>query len=144
MKPPQTIETGEFAGWQCWNTDNFERLCGPFAFRLDEDGEVRCAMRLDARHLNTDGAVHGGVLMAFADFCLFAVAADALGPRGAVTASMNSDFVGPAFEGDLLEGEGEVVRAGRSLVFVSVRLKVGDRMVLSVQGVLKTRPEPQA
>ena len=65
--------SGEFAGWWTWTRDNFEVNNGPFWHREEENGEIRCAFRLEKKHLNGSGAVHGGCLMAFADYCLFAL-----------------------------------------------------------------------
>lgn len=132
----KVIEDGEFAGWMGWDTDPFERVNGPFAVRVLEDGEVECGMRIEARHCNGHGAAHGGLLMSFADFCLFAVGRPGLGGPG-VTVSCTSQFLGPAYPGDLLNGRGRITRAGGKLVFVEIMLHVGDRNVLAVSGIVR-------
>jgi uncharacterized protein (TIGR00369 family) len=132
------ITEGEWAGWSAWRPafDPFEALTGPFYFRIEADGSVRCAMRAQAQHMNAGGAVHGGLLLTFADYALFAIAQDALaGP--AVTVSLNGDFMGPATLGDLLEATGEVVRAGGSLVFVRGLISTGGAPVMTFSGVIK-------
>ena len=50
---------------------------GPFCFRVD-DGRARCAFQPRREHLNGGGTIHGGALMSFADFSLFAIAHNAL------------------------------------------------------------------
>jgi len=132
------VGEGPFAGWMTWRSDEgFGGRNGPFYFRLDPDGGVRCAFQVEAKHLNPGKAVHGGCLMTFADICLFAISMPRRGGDLAVTVSMNSEFVGPAFEGEIVEATGEVLRAGGSLVFVSGVAKVGDRPILNFSGVMK-------
>ena len=69
---------GEFAGWRTWLRDSYESHTGPFWHRMEEDGSIRCAFRVEKKHLNGGGNVHGGCLMTFADYCLFAFAAPIL------------------------------------------------------------------
>jgi acyl-coenzyme A thioesterase PaaI-like protein len=59
----------------------------------------------------------GGCLMTFADFSLLAFASKELGTAPAVTVSFDAEFIEAGREGDLIEAEGDVVRAGRTLVF---------------------------
>jgi uncharacterized protein (TIGR00369 family) len=128
---------GEFAGWAFYPQDVFETQSGPFYFRVEAGGGVRCAFRVAGRHLNGGGTVHGGCLMTFADYCLFAIGHAALAETRGVTVSMNSEFVGPARDGDLVEGTGEIVKAGRSLLFMRGVLAVGAEPVLIFSGVVK-------
>ena len=80
---------GEFKGWRTWTRDSYETHTGPFWHRTEEDGRVRCAFRVERKHLNGSGNVHGGCFMTFADYCLFALASHELhGP--AVTVSFAS------------------------------------------------------
>ena len=138
MAGPTAITTGEMAGWMTWETDPFELVNGPFYFREEEEsGEVVCRMKAERRHLNGGGAVHGGCLMTFADFCLFALAWRALGGGPAVTVTFASEFAGAALEGDVIETRGEVVRAGGSLIFVRGKMTTERGAVLNFSGVLK-------
>jgi len=73
---------GEFAGWRTWSRDSFESHNGPFWHRMDDDGQIRCAFRVEKKHLNGMSNVHGGAFMAFADYCLFAIAAPVLEGTG--------------------------------------------------------------
>jgi uncharacterized protein (TIGR00369 family) len=138
---PELVTEGEFAGWRTWRSDAFENLTGPFFFQLAEDGAVRCAFRAAKRHMNGGGAMHGGCMLTFADFCLFALSYPVRQGAGEetpmVTISLNGDFVGPAFEGDLVEGRGEVVRAGGSLMFIRGLIETGGRPMMTFSGVIK-------
>ena len=127
---------GEFAGWRTWIRDSFESHNGPFWHRMEEDGSIRCAFRVEAKHLNGAGNVHGGCFMTFADYCLFAFAAPILQGPG-VTVSFSSEFLDAAREGELVEATGEVTRAGASLIFLRGMLHSGTRPLFSFSGTIK-------
>ena len=132
------ISEGEWAGWRLWSgSDAFEDLAGPFYTRDEPDGQVICAFRAEKKHMNGGGFMHGGCMLTFADFCLFAIGRDALKNSHAVTVSLNGEFAGPAYVGDLVECHGEIVRAGGSLVFVRGLISTGGRTMMSFSGVVK-------
>ena len=134
---PQAIQEGEWAGWSLWSPDPFELLAGPFYARRDEDGRMVCAFRAERKHMNGHGAMHGGCLMTFADYAIFCIAAEQLQDSGSVTAQLNCDFIDAAFEGEVVECTGEVVRAGASLIFVRGQIQTGARVVLTYSAILK-------
>ena len=127
---------GEFKGWRSWSRDNFETHNGPFWHRMDDDGRIRCAFRVENKHLNGMRNVHGGAFMAFADYCLFATAATVLQGPG-VTVSFASEFLDAAREGELVEGSCEIMRAGGSMIFLRGVLTSGERSLLTFSGTLK-------
>lgn len=115
---PDLVTDGEFAGWRYWKGDAFEESAGPFYYRVDEHGPI-AAFRAAKKHMNLGASVHGGCLMSFADFALFAIAADDIGEDGfAVTAAFTSEFLSGAKEGQMVEARGEVLRSGKSLIFI--------------------------
>jgi len=135
---PRLVAEGDWAGWRTWSGgDPFEDQSGPFYFREDDDGAVRCAFRAEPKHMNGGGFMHGGCMMTFADFCLFALAWRVLDGSHAVTVSLNGEFVGPAHVGDLIEATGEVVKAGGSLLFVRGLLTTGGAPMMTFSGVIK-------
>lgn len=134
----RTVTDGEWAGWSHYpGGDPYEDLAGPFYFRLGEDGRAVCAFRAERRHLNGGGFLHGGCVMTFADFCLFVIARDAIADSRSVTATFSGEFVGTAHEGDLVECTGEVVKAGRSMVFCRGLITCKGEPVMSFSSVLK-------
>ena len=136
-RPDLHVETtGEFAGWRTWSRDNFETHNGPFYHRMDDDGQIHCAFRIDKKHLNGSGNVHGGAFMSFADYCLFAIATPIMQGQG-VTVSFACEFLDAARYGELIEGTGEITRAGRSLIFLRGLLKSGRRPLFTFSGTIK-------
>lgn len=132
-----TAEQGEFAGWQYWPSDVFEsQSAGPFFFSVDEAGPV-AAFRIASHHINGGGAVHGGCLMTFADFALFAIARDALAADSGVTVSFASEFLGGAVEGERVEARGETLRAGGSLIFARGLITAEGRPCMNFSGTIK-------
>ena len=134
---PIAVTDGEWAGWKVWSSDPFELLAGPFYSRETEDRRMVCAFRAEAKHMNGGGFMHGGCLMTFADYALFAIADKALMDTGSVTASLNGEFIDSAQVGDLIEASGEVVRAGGSLVFVRGLVTTGGRPLLNFSAIVK-------
>lgn len=139
---------GEFKGWQTWIRDSFENHIGPFWHRLEADGSVRCAFRVEKKHLNGSGNIHGGCFMAFADYCLFAIGRNALNGRG-VTVNFACEFLDAGHEGELIECTGEVTRAGGSLIFLRGQMTSGERRLFTFSGTIKrakrkSLPQPNA
>ncbi|BCH29898.1 hypothetical protein MesoLjLc_18280 [Mesorhizobium sp. L-8-10] len=86
------------------------------------------------------GIVHGGWLLTFADYCLFVTARTASDPDEIVTISMNSEFVGMTFPSQRVEAKAEIVRAGRSLIFVRGLVSGLKGPILNFSGVAKVVP----
>ena len=135
---PFLVTEGEWAGWRHWvGGDPYEDLAGPFYFKADADGAIRCAFRAEQKHMNGGGFMHGGCMLTFADYALFVIGREALKDTHAVTVSLNGEFVGPAHVGDLVEATGEVVRAGGSLVFLRGTIATGGAPMMTFSGVVK-------
>ena len=143
--PPSTIPfrhdvlvatEGEFAGWTTWSRDSFESNNGPFWHRVESDGRVRCAFRVERKHLNGMRNVHGGCFMTFADYCLFAMASRELQGPG-ITVSFGCEFLDAAREGERIDCDGEMTRIGGSLIFLRGILKSGDRSLFTFSGTIK-------
>jgi len=135
---PRLITEGEWAGWRYWgDNDPYETQSGPYYFKVEADGSTRCAFRAEKKHMNGGGFMHGGCMMTFADFALFALAYEELKETHAVTVSLNGEFVGPAHVGDLVEATGEVVKAGKSMIFIRGMLSTGGAPMMTFSGVIK-------
>jgi acyl-coenzyme A thioesterase PaaI-like protein len=136
-RPDLHVETsGEFAGWRTWSRDNFETHNGPFYHRMDDEGRIHCAFRVEPKHLNGQGNVHGGAFMSFADYCLFAMAAPVLQGPG-VTVSFACEFLDPAREGELVEGSVEIMRSAGSMIFLRGLLKSAERPLFTFSGTIR-------
>ncbi|WP_225157402.1 MULTISPECIES: hypothetical protein [unclassified Bradyrhizobium] len=63
------------------------------------DGTIHCPFGVQKKHLNPSNNVHGNCFMAFADYCLFAIAAPVL-QRAGVTFDFGSQFLDAGRGGD--------------------------------------------
>ncbi|MEX0617784.1 MAG: PaaI family thioesterase [Pseudohongiellaceae bacterium] len=118
-----------------WEGDTAEDYLGPFFFYMK--AETACtAFRVDARHCNAHQSLHGGILMAFADYTL-CIAANGGQHDSVVTVTCNNEFMAPAYANDLVTGRGEVIKRGGSLIFTRCQLKARDQVILTASGVIK-------
>ena len=124
-------------GYQVYEYDDpFEDHVGPMGYKV-VDGTITFAFLADARHRNTAGTVHGGMLMTFADFALCLTATWDQPGEKCVTVSCNSEFVAPGRPGDVIEASGEVVRRTRSLTFVRGQVYADERILLNYSAIVK-------
>jgi len=135
------VTEGEWKGWLKWMPgDPFEDHVGPFYARRDPDGDgdaMVCAFRPKPHNCNGGGMIHGGTLMTFADYALFMIAGQSGEMVHGVTVTFNSEFVGPAKCGEMLTARGEIVRAGKSLVFLRGLISGEAGPVLAFSGTIK-------
>ncbi len=116
--------------------DPFERHLGP-VFETGAEGTRRFAFRVDGRHVNMRGVLHGAMLMTFADLALGQAAWDATGNALIVTLNMQSQFLKPAHLGDLVEVAPVLVRRTRSLLFLRGDFTVSGDIVYAASSVWK-------
>jgi len=140
MKPTRETQ-GEFKDWLTWPGEEFEfGVAGPFYFKKIGD-EYVSRFRAASKHMNAGGAMHGGCLMTFADFALFAIAADHIEYYG-VTVAFTSEFLSGPRPGQLMEARGDVLRAGKSIVFVRGIITADDVPALNFSGTIKKLRPP--
>jgi len=128
LAPPGFIETHL--------VDPFERHVGP-VWEQGEKGARRFGLRVDARHVNMRGVIHGGMLMTFADAALGQAAWDACDHAACVTLNMQSQFLAPAKAGDWIEVLPVLTRRTRSLIFLRGDFTVDGAPIYSVSSVWK-------
>lgn len=121
--------------YQHWVGDKAEDHVGPFFFYM-ESGNAHTAFRVHPHNCNAHDTLHGGILMAFADYTLCLVA-NGGASESVATVTCNNAFIAPAEVGELVEGRGELVKRGGSLVFVRAEIFVGERIILGSSGVIK-------
>ncbi len=116
--------------------DPFEIYVGP-VWEQGAKGARKFAFRVDARHVNMRGVIHGGMLMTFADAAFGQAAWDACDHAPVVTLNMQNQFLAPAKKGDLIEVEPVLTRRSRSLIFLRGDFTVDGAPVFSVSSVWK-------
>ena len=120
----------------------FIAVNGPLYF-LHEGAKFRLGFRVEARHCNPMGICHGGMLATFADMLLpmgTVMQVKELHDRFLPTVSLQVDYIGPARLGDWVDGEMQVLRTTRAMVFAQGLVKSGGAIALRCSGVFKIGP----
>ena len=102
------------------------------------DANGPLALRIEERHTNITGRVHGGMAMGLASMGLARAAqgaARAARPGSRATLlNLNVELIDSAQVGDWLFTEAIVQRTTRTMVFVAGGLRSGERTVLTASG----------
>lgn len=123
-------------GWKAMKGPGFSSLVGPIWAKRDGEG-WRYAFLAEEKHENRQGAVHGGMLMTFADHAIGFVAWEAAGRRKCVTMQLENQFLAAVKHGDFVECDTEIVRAAKTVIFLRGVLKVKGRPVMAANGIWK-------
>jgi acyl-coenzyme A thioesterase PaaI-like protein len=116
--------------------DGFIGLVGPLFHRLAGTTH-EYALVAQPKHRNIRGVVQGGLLMTFADRTMGLAAGHHVRPNGVVTVQMDTQFADSAEIGETLFSRPQLVRATRSLVFMTTEVKAGARCVILASAVFK-------
>jgi uncharacterized protein (TIGR00369 family) len=112
---------------------------GPFYLK-HEGALVQLGFRVEARHTNPLGICHGGMMASFCDMLLPMSAhrkSAELGHRFLPTISLQIDYLAATPQGAWVQGEADVLRSTRSLVFVHGLVTADGTPVARVSGIFK-------
>lgn len=121
----------------------FSSLVGPIEVAWDPAPVFETVVRDDCS--NSMGRAHGGFLAALIDITMGQRVKRILDDgRSLVTATTNTEYLGPARAGDRLRVEVTVEQSTSSLVFASCRVSMQERLVVIASSVFSARPGPSA
>ena len=101
----------------------FHDLVGPM-YTADREGKIVMGFRVEEKHHNKGAAVHGGMFLMPADTAMTHAGVQVRPPgTSIVTTALSSEFMAPARKGDWVEAEVDVLRAGRSVVFLACLIR---------------------
>ncbi len=126
-------------------SDPFEDHTGPFYFRIAGDartaGTVHCVLPTLPRQANYAGGVHGGAILAFADYALCLVAGRAAdngtNSSFAVTVSIAVEFLSAGRIGPPLESTGEPLQVTGRMAFARGSITQEGKTVALWSGVVR-------
>jgi acyl-coenzyme A thioesterase PaaI-like protein len=124
------------SGWSIVETSGFLSLVGPLWQRVAE-GEHEYALVAQDKHHNRRGLVQGGLLMTFADRTCGMTARYVSGRPTLATVQMDVHFVDSGKIGEILISRPRVVRATRSLIFITTEVTAEKRCIAMASGVFK-------
>jgi acyl-coenzyme A thioesterase PaaI-like protein len=122
------------AGWTMVEDDPMPAGIGA-SWRKRRGDQWIYGMQTRQDHANRAGAVHGGILAAFADHTLGCYVDEAAGSSSNVTIQLNTHFLAAVAPGAFLVLRGEVTRVTGSMVFVRGIIAAGDRDVIAADGI---------
>jgi uncharacterized protein (TIGR00369 family) len=132
---PEGFHAREFGG-------GFIGVNGPLYARRTAAG-VQLGFRVEARHCNPMGICHGGMMATFCDM-LLPISAHALskeiGLRFLPTINLQVDYLAASPLGAWVQGEAQLLRATRSLVFMQGLVQADGANVARVSGIFKIGP----
>jgi acyl-coenzyme A thioesterase PaaI-like protein len=114
----------------------FGDCIGPFGFRAEATGGFRYGFHSGALHANPNGVTHGGALYSFADHITGHAVVHATG-RLCATIKFKVEYLAPGPLDSLIEGQVELLRITRTMVFLRLRLFTGNRTLMTAGGVYK-------
>ena len=105
-------------------------LIGPIYYR-GRGKDLALGFRVEEKHCNARGTVHGGILATLADVALgYTMAYSTDPPTRLVTANLSLDFAGSATIGAWLETAVEIQKQGGRLAFANCYITAsGERIV---------------
>ncbi|MGY2487207.1 PaaI family thioesterase [Cupriavidus sp. CP313] len=133
---PDSIPDDLPQGYQpLFRTSPFLDATGPYFYKPMEQG-FTVALRVEEKHTNASGTVHGGLVATLADISLgYVTATSQQPPLRMTTANLSIDYVGTAKLGDWIESQVEVIKAGSRLAFAKALISAGGRPVASASVV---------
>ena len=121
-------------GWIFERHEGFIALIGGLWSRLC-NGSPEYGFVARGDHRNRNGAVHGGMLMTFADRALGMTVRSASGAARTSTVSLTTQFMKPVQIGEFASMRPRVLRLTRSMAFMAGDISCDHEVVVSVQGV---------
>jgi uncharacterized protein (TIGR00369 family) len=114
---------------------------GPLFARWRE-GKLQLGFRVGAKHVNPGNACHGGMLATFADILISTAAhyQTDIPRRFLPTVSLQMDFMAPAPLGSWVQGEAEILKVTKNLIFSHGLVQADGNTVLRTSGVFRRGP----
>ena len=110
-------------------------LIGP-VYSKGEGADLVLGLRVEAKHCNMRGGVHGGIFATLADIALgYTLAFSTSPPTGLITTNLSLDFAGTAKVGDWIEARVDVQKKGSRLAFANCYIGVGEERIVRASAV---------
>lgn len=116
---------------------------GPL-YVLHAGAVVKLGFRVEARHCNPMGMCHGGMLASFCDMLLPVSVhrkSVEVGLRFLPTVGLQLDYMAPAPLGAWVEGEAEVLKVTRTMVFAQGLVRADGTPAVRCSGLFKIGPK---
>ena len=142
-KPPEGFLDDTSGLTTFGDAESWYQLVGPLFYASDnQPGKVRMGFYSEQRYISSMNRVHGGMMSSFMDYLLFNTAHSAWDDTGLATVSLNVHFVGICPRDVWVEGYGEVIRAGKTMAFVSGEARTDNKVIVHGSGTFRKLAKP--
>ena len=118
----------------------FDQAFGQVYVKREED--VSLGFRIEARHLNFDGVLHGGALAVFADWqCMAPKIKEGISGH-TPTISLSMDYLAPAREGQWIEARVKLDKRTGRMLFTSTEFYADGEIVARSKAIYKLTDTP--
>jgi uncharacterized protein (TIGR00369 family) len=135
IEVPEGFHAREFGG-------GFMAVNGPLYARRTDTG-LQLGFRVEERHCNPMRICHGGMMATFCDMLLpisAHVLSKELANRFLPTINLQIDYLAASPLGAWVQGEAQLLRATRALVFMQGLVRADDAIAARVSGIFKIGP----
>jgi acyl-coenzyme A thioesterase 13 len=118
-----------------FRTSAFLETIGPL-YSAGCGAQLVVGLRVQEKHTNARGTLHGGVLASIADIALgYGLATSTNPPTSMVTASLSVDLAGSARSGDWIETSLDIQKIGSRMAFANVYFTLRGERIARASGV---------
>ena len=110
---------------------------GGLLFRTISENEYEFKTTIKENHLNAAGITHGGFIAAFVDAGAGSAAHRAANQGVCVTISLELKFISAVKLGQELVGKTKIQKKTKSMIFLTCKLTVENKIVATASGIWK-------
>mgnify|MGYP001158682766 FL=1 len=115
----------------------FMKHNGGLLFRTISENEYEFKATIKENHLNAAGITHGGFIATFVDAGAGTAAHRSADQNPCVTISLELKFISAVKLGQELVGKTKIQKKTKSMVFLTCKLTVEDKIVATASGIWK-------
>jgi len=115
----------------------FMKHNGGLLFRAISKDEYEFKTTIKENHLNAAGITHGGFIAAFVDAGAGSAAHKSADQNPCVTISLELKFISAVKLGQELIGKTKIQKRTKSMIFLTCKLTVEDKIVATASGIWK-------
>ena len=115
----------------------FMKHNGGLLFRTISKDEYEFKTTIKENHLNAAGITHGGFIAAFVDAGAGSAAHKSADQNPCVTISLELKFISAVKLGQELIGKTKIQKRTKSMIFLTCKLTVEDKIVATASGIWK-------
>lgn len=115
----------------------FMKHNGGLLFRTIAEDDFEFKATIKENHLNAAGITHGGFIAAFVDAGAGTAAHRSAGQNPCVTISLELKFISAVKLGQKLVGKTKIQKKTKSMIFLTCKLTVENKIVATASGIWK-------